>query len=475
MWHDAVLVAGKDLRIEARSRVGLWQVVPFALLVLVLLAFAIGPGPGGAAPRRAGHLLGGALVLDRAGHSAQRRRRVGRGHPRRAAPLGHRPGRHLPRQGGGDRPQLLALQVVLWAGVTFLFDVRVHVIWLAVVASLLATVGLAAAGVLYGAMSAGLRVRDTLLPLLVLPVLAPVLLAGSKIWQAAISGNVSSGTQWLKILVPFAAIYLISASSCTGHYRRPREPDRVHVSTAAVPRRCAASWRRGGAAALAPGRRRSRRADPGRHRLVGPVGHPAGRGPGQLGAAALHPSRRRHGGPVLGGGSRARRQPALPVAADPLLLLGPPGRLRRRGRRGVLRPDPRHGLAVGSAGLGRVVDLGRPADLDRAAAAPRARLPGAAPRAGRSAHPSPPLRRRRHPDRDRRARWCTSRWTGGTRCTRAARSSTPGSSSTSTAPCSGRCCSASSPSRSSSSGCLAVATGSRCCRTRWGTRSSRSR
>ena len=37
MWHDAVLVAGKDLRIEARSRVGLWQVVPFAFLVLVLL------------------------------------------------------------------------------------------------------------------------------------------------------------------------------------------------------------------------------------------------------------------------------------------------------------------------------------------------------------------------------------------------------------------------------------------------------
>jgi heme exporter protein B len=83
------------------------------------------------------------------------------------------------------------------------------VIWLAVVASLLATIGLACAGVLYGAMSAGLRVRDTLLPLLVLPVLAPVLLAGSKIWQAAISGNVSSGTQWLKILIPFAAIYLI--------------------------------------------------------------------------------------------------------------------------------------------------------------------------------------------------------------------------------------------------------------------------
>jgi heme exporter protein B len=93
--------------------------------------------------------------------------------------------------------------------VTFLFDVRVHVVWLAVTACLLATVGLACAGVLYGALSAGLRVRDTLLPLLVLPVLAPVLLAGSKVWQAALSGDAGAGTQWLKILVPFAIIYLV--------------------------------------------------------------------------------------------------------------------------------------------------------------------------------------------------------------------------------------------------------------------------
>jgi heme exporter protein B len=105
--------------------------------------------------------------------------------------------------------QLLVLQIVLWAGVTFLFNVRVHVFWLAIVTSLLATVGLACAGVLYGALSAGLRVRDTLLPLLVLPVLAPVLLAGSKAWQAALDGSSSSGAEWLRILIPFAVIYLV--------------------------------------------------------------------------------------------------------------------------------------------------------------------------------------------------------------------------------------------------------------------------
>ena len=46
MWRDAVLVAGKDLRIELRSRVVLHQVAPFAVLVLVLFAFALGPDRG---------------------------------------------------------------------------------------------------------------------------------------------------------------------------------------------------------------------------------------------------------------------------------------------------------------------------------------------------------------------------------------------------------------------------------------------
>ncbi len=209
MLHDAVLVAGKDLRIEARSRVGVWQIVPFAVLVLVLLAFAIGPDQTSlqhAAPGIFWVALLFSTVL-----AIQRSVAVESGEGTRDGLRlsGIDPAGVFLGKAAAVGLQLLALQLVLWAGVTFLFDVRVHTIWLAVVACLLATVGLACAGVLYGALSAGLRVRDTLLPLLVLPVLAPVLLAGSKIWQAALSGNVSSGEQWLKILVPFAVIYFV--------------------------------------------------------------------------------------------------------------------------------------------------------------------------------------------------------------------------------------------------------------------------
>jgi hypothetical protein len=36
-----------------------------------------------------------------------------------------------------------------------------------------------------------------------------VLLAGSKAWQAALSASPGSGAQWLRILIPFAVIYLV--------------------------------------------------------------------------------------------------------------------------------------------------------------------------------------------------------------------------------------------------------------------------
>jgi heme exporter protein B len=209
MWRDALLVAGKDLRIEARSRVGLWQVVPFAVLVLILVAFAI--GPDSASLRHAAPGIFWIAVLFSTVLTIQRSVAIESGEGTRDGLRlsGIDPAGIFLGKAAAVGLQLLVLQVVLWAGVTFLFNVRVHVFWLALVTSVLATVGLACAGVLYGALSAGLRVRDTLLPLLVLPVLAPVLLAGSKAWQAALDGNASSGAEWLRILIPFSVIYLV--------------------------------------------------------------------------------------------------------------------------------------------------------------------------------------------------------------------------------------------------------------------------
>jgi heme exporter protein B len=209
MWHDALLVAGKDLRIEARSRVALWQVLPFALLVLVLFAFALGPGPK--TLRSAAPGLFWVTVLFSTVLATQRSFAIESGEGTRDGLRlsGLDPAGVFLGKAGAVALELAALQVVLWAGATVLLGVRVHVAWLAVTASLLATIGLASASVLYGALSAGLRVRETLLPLLVLPVLAPVLLAGSRAWAAAASGATAAGVSWLRILGPFAVVYLV--------------------------------------------------------------------------------------------------------------------------------------------------------------------------------------------------------------------------------------------------------------------------
>jgi heme exporter protein B len=105
--------------------------------------------------------------------------------------------------------QLVVLEAVLGVGVVLLYGARIEVPWLVAVSCLLGTVGLAATGTLYGALSAGLRVRETLLPFLFLPIAAPVLLAGTRMWQAALAGGVASdGTPWLRLLVVFDAVYL---------------------------------------------------------------------------------------------------------------------------------------------------------------------------------------------------------------------------------------------------------------------------
>src|SRR5690606_17418810 len=46
LFRDAGLVAGKDLRIELRSHVTLQQVLPFAILVLILFGIALDPDRG---------------------------------------------------------------------------------------------------------------------------------------------------------------------------------------------------------------------------------------------------------------------------------------------------------------------------------------------------------------------------------------------------------------------------------------------
>jgi heme exporter protein B len=203
------LVAVKDLRVEARSRVGLNQVAPFAVLVLILFAFALDPDSGVLDKATPGLfwvavLLCGLLSIQRAfaieAVDGNRDALLLSG----LDPAGIFLGKAL-----AVAAELAVIEVVLGVGVLVLYGGHATGWLLLVTTCVAATAGIAAAGTIYGVLAAGLRVRETLLPLLLLPVLAPVLIASTRAFQYARDGTSHSGWPWVGLLGVFAAVYTV--------------------------------------------------------------------------------------------------------------------------------------------------------------------------------------------------------------------------------------------------------------------------
>ena len=208
MLADARLVAGKDLRIERRARVATNQVAPFALLVLVLFAFALDPDRGILYRATAGLywvavLLSTVLAVQRA-YALE----AADGVPDALRLSGIDPAAVFLGKTAALALELLVLEGLLLVGVAVLYTTELAGPALLAATCLAATVGLAAAGSLYGVLAAGLRVRETLLPLLLLPVVAPVLIGATRAFEAALAGAPGDGWPWCGLLAIFAAIYV---------------------------------------------------------------------------------------------------------------------------------------------------------------------------------------------------------------------------------------------------------------------------
>jgi len=212
MLADAWLLAVKDLRIELRSRVALNQVVPFALLVLVLFAFALDPDRGLLEKATPGLywtavLFSALLALGRSfavesGEGVRDALRLSG-----VAPVSIWLGKVL-----SIAIQLLVLEVLLGIGIVVLYGADATGWPLLLMTVAVATVAIATAGTLYGVVAAGLRVRETLLPLLVLPVLAPVLIGSTRAFEAALGGTPSEGWPWVGLMSVFAAVYVVAGA-----------------------------------------------------------------------------------------------------------------------------------------------------------------------------------------------------------------------------------------------------------------------
>ncbi|MEK7410532.1 MAG: heme exporter protein CcmB [Actinomycetota bacterium] len=216
----ARIVAAKDLRIEIRSRVVSNQVMPFAGLVMVMFAFALDNDT--TLERVAGGLVWLATLfsffiivqrsfaIDTADGALDALRVAG------VNPAGIFLGKSIALM-----THLFILEVMLVGAAIVLYRVNIqpNSIVLLVTCMICATVGLAFVGTLYGGLAAGMRGRETLLPLLLLPAVAPVLIGATKATEAAfgiVGMATSEGWPWVGLLAVFATVFGVGGLSAFG-------------------------------------------------------------------------------------------------------------------------------------------------------------------------------------------------------------------------------------------------------------------
>ncbi|NNE13121.1 MAG: hypothetical protein HKN41_12845 [Ilumatobacter sp.] len=216
----ALLIAGKDLRIEWRSRVLTNQVLPFAGVTLVMFAFAldatnvlerVAPGLIWLATLFSMLVLVQRAFAVEGDDGALDALRVAG-----VDPIAIFWGKSL-----ALAAQLLVLEVLLVIGAVLLYGATVPAggLVLLVTTVLLATGGLACVGTLYGGLTAGVSGRETLLPLLVLPVVAPVLIGATRAVESALgTGGValSEGWPWIGLLAVFAIAFGVGGALAFG-------------------------------------------------------------------------------------------------------------------------------------------------------------------------------------------------------------------------------------------------------------------
>lgn len=216
MWRDAALVAGRDLRIELRTRVAASQVAPFALVVLVMFGFALDPDRGLLQRVTPGLfwvtvLFSALLAIARSGSLDE-----GEGLRDALRLSGLDPAGVYLGKVAAVAVQLLVLEALLAGGVMLLYGASFSGYLLVVATCMAATAAVASTGILYAALVAGVRVRHTLLPLLLLPVLAPVLIGATQAFETAFGDALTNGWAWCGFVAGVALLYLLVGSLAYG-------------------------------------------------------------------------------------------------------------------------------------------------------------------------------------------------------------------------------------------------------------------
>lgn len=208
----ASIILGKELRLEFRTREVLTATIVFALVVVVLFSFAFDPTP--AESRRYGpgllwiaFLFAGSLMLNPSFAREQTNETLD---ALRMAPVSSFAillGKIL-----ANFIFMTLAELVLVPIFAVLYNVSLAGIVgrLALVLAL-GTLGLTVTGTVFSAISAHARMRELLLPLLLLPILTPLLIAAVESTAALFADQPTIDRTWVAFLAGFDIVFLTAS------------------------------------------------------------------------------------------------------------------------------------------------------------------------------------------------------------------------------------------------------------------------
>jgi heme exporter protein B len=223
-----IVLARKDLRVEVRGRDTLLPMVAFSLAVTLLLAFSLPPDSDLRAPAElpvgtaslgvvlAAFLWITVLFAGLIGFARtfEIEREAGAIEALLLVPI-DRTGLFLGKA-GANLSYVVAVEVLLLPAFAILFSLDLGAGWLALLlVTGLVDIGFVAVGTLFASVAAHTRSRELMLPILALPALVPIFLAGVELTSDLFLGGgleeVAAGG-WFGILVAFDVIVGVAAA-----------------------------------------------------------------------------------------------------------------------------------------------------------------------------------------------------------------------------------------------------------------------
>lgn len=214
----ALAIARKDALAELRGRHATVSTLFFAGVVLLLFGFALGPDSARLAAAAPGLLW---LAVTFAGMLAVNRLHLLETDDGALEQLALYPVSRRAIYAGKSLAgfaAMLVLGALVLGAVGVLFAVDVAAAWLPLLATVvLGALGIAAVGTFYAGVTVRLRAREVMLPLLMLPVLAPLLLGAVKATAAALAGDPFGELgAWLQLMVAFDVVMIVAGAATYG-------------------------------------------------------------------------------------------------------------------------------------------------------------------------------------------------------------------------------------------------------------------